>query len=328
VEAYKFLDFSKIWLPEKMKQFQTLKNVIVKDSGGLVGAVRLSVDSLTETFMKDTAPPETSLLQHCFSNNFVQRMSRCFGSSHSRPIGDDLKDFLKRSLLNGKILLDKLDNQVDEASYSSLKKAGILVELPDTTFAFSSMLAKRYYFNWIFPNRSSFNPNTLPDLIHSVISSISANSLKNSTLSGDFPKEAVFQHLFMEGLARFTMPHCSICPELSKVFPPESNTDIPAIVPGEIDFYLNGDLRWGIELLINGDGIGEHISRFSPNGKYFALDVKDYVVVDLRGNNSGKPSNVSKHPKRISVFFKKDDYALAQCFFGEETNLTNITLAV
>jgi hypothetical protein len=326
-EAYKFLDFLDIGLPEKMKRFQTLKDVIVKDSGGLVAALRLSVDSLKENFMKDTRPPETSLLQHCFSNNFVQRMARCFGSSHSNPIGDDFKNFLKRCFVNEKIQLNSLENPADVASYSSLKKAGILVELPDTTFAFSSMLAKRYYFKWIFPKRSMFTPKTLPDLIRSVISSMSANILKNSTVAGDFPKEAVFQHLFMEGLALFTKPDCSICPELSKIFPAESNTDISTTVPGEIDFYLNGNLRWGIELLINGDRIGEHIARFAPNRKYFALELKDYALVDFRGNNSGNTTNVSKHPKRISVFFKKGDYKVAQCFFGADSNLTDITLA-
>ena len=74
-ESYKLLDFLDVGLPEKMKQFH-LKDVIVKDSGGLAAASRLSVDYLKETFMKDTGPPETSLLQHFCSNNFVLR----FGS--------------------------------------------------------------------------------------------------------------------------------------------------------------------------------------------------------------------------------------------------------
>ena len=93
---------------------------------------------------------------------------------------------------------------------------------------------------------------------------MSSNVLKNSTPLGDFPKEAVFQHLFMEGLALHTPPECSICTELSKIFPSETNVNSQQAIAGEIDFYLNGSLRWGIELLVNGDGIGEYLSRFSP----------------------------------------------------------------
>jgi hypothetical protein len=79
---------------------------------------------------------------------------------------------------------------------------------------------------------------------------------------------------------------------------------------------LNSSLRWGIELLVNGDGIGEHISRFtSPNGKYVALVVKDYTVVDIC-RNSTRATNISRHSNRITVFFKDDDYSIAQCIFG------------
>jgi hypothetical protein len=56
-------------------------------------------------------------------------------------------------------------------------------------------------------------------------------------------------------------------------------------IDGEVDFYLNGNLRWGIELLFDFWRVGEHISRFCPsNGKYISLDVTDYAVVDCRSN--------------------------------------------
>jgi len=154
---------------------------------------------------------------------------------------------------------------------------------------------------------------------------MSASVLKNSTLPGDFPKETVFQLLFMEVLALNTPPECSICPKLSKIFPPDNNLNSRQAIAGEIDFFLNGSLRWGIELLVNGDRIGEHLGRFSPpNGKYASLAVNDYAVINFRGNATGQPTDSSKHPKRVSVFFKKDDYSVAQCRFGEDsTSLAN-----
>ena len=326
-ESNEFLELSVIGLPRKMKS-ETLKQVITRECGGLIGALRQSVDSLKHRFAKDIQPSETALLQHFLSNDLLPNMGRCFGVTHSAPIGNDFKTFLKKIMLDEKQTLKSLANQQDNHSYSSLKKAGILVEFPDTTYGFSSQLAKRYYFKWIFPNRSPTAPSTLVGLIGNVVSSMSATILKNSTRPGDFPKEAVFQHLFMEGLATLTPPTCSICPELSKIFPVTTNPNTQHTIPGEIDFYLNSSLRWGIELLVNGDGIGEHISRFTPpKGKYVALAVSDYTVVDFRRNSIGRPTNISRHSNRITVFFKDDDYSIAQCIFGLDNDPVKISLS-
>ena len=124
------------------------------------------------------------------------------------------------------------------------------------------------------------------------------------------------------------MPDCCICPELSKIFPDTTNPNTQQAIPGAIDFYLNSSLRWGIELLVNGDGIGEHINRFTPpDGKYAALALSDFIVVDFRRNPTGQPTNISKHQKRVTVFFKKDDYSIANCIFGEELNVVQINLS-
>jgi hypothetical protein len=328
-ESDQFLDFEVIGLPKSMK-FPTLKTLLINECGGLIGALRLSVDSLKSRFSKDIGPSELALLQHFLSNDYVANMDRCFGSAHSAPIGDDFKQFLKRIFVNEKFNPQPLTIPEDKESYSSLQKAGILVELPDaTTFMFSSLLAKRYYFKWIFPNRSLLMPSSLHELVRNVLASMSSNLLKHSTVAGDFPKEAVFQHLVMEGLAAFTPPSCCICPELSKIFfdGTKSNAQ-PTTVAGEIDFYLNSSLRWGIELLVNGDGIGEHVSRFTPpNGKYVALAVSDYTVVDFRRNSTGRPTNISRHPNRITVFFKEDDYSIAHCIFGQDSSIVQINLS-
>ena len=321
-EAYRFLEFTDIGLPVNMRDHKILKDVLVKESGGLVGALRLSINSLTGEFhsYRNCGISESLCLQYCLSLPFVQNMARCFGSGHSYPAGEDFKNFLQKCFENEKIQLNILSNQQDEESYSSLKKAGILVELSDSTFSFSSQLAKRYYFKWIFPKRSDTAPESLIELVRNVISSMSATTLQNSTRLGDFPKEAVFQHLFMEGLASFTPPNCSICPELSKIFPGPSNSNTQQTIAGEIDFYLNSSLRWGIELLVKGGGIGEHISRFTPpNGKYVPLAVRDYAVVDFRRNSTGQPTSISRYPNRITVFFKDNDYSIAHCFFGVDT---------
>ena len=109
-----------------------------------------------------------------------------------------------------------------------------------------------------------------------------------------------------------------ICPELSRYFPNtngsdnshfSSNSNTNTLINGEIDFYLNGKLRWGIELLVQGKGITEHLSRFDEEGKYNDLKVLDYRVVDFRVNSTGDATNVIPNDKCITVFFKSGEYS-------------------
>ncbi|RKP15872.1 hypothetical protein ROZALSC1DRAFT_25947, partial [Rozella allomycis CSF55] len=282
---------------------------------GLIAALRLAINTISSIFRKNN-PTESELLQFYLSNEITEKMSRCFGSAHKK-VPDHLKSHLI-SCLSGPC---DIPNKRDEYLIL-LQKCGILVT-NGTKFDYSSPLARRYFFRWLFPNRSTNNPSTIKELIIKAIELMSASFLKQSTPSTDeFPKEAVFQQLMLQGFAKNTKPDCSICPELSKRFPP-----FGADPNGEIDFYLNGSLRWGIELLIKGSGIGEHLERFTPRGKYAPLDVSDYAVVDFRVNESGECTNVQRHAKRISVFFKKGDFSSCKCIFGNEQGVVQLNLS-
>jgi hypothetical protein len=112
---------------------------------------------------------------------------------------------------------------------------------------------------------------------------MSASILSRSTPpnSDEFPKEAIFQQLFVSGLAAETPPYVCICPELGCRFPDQTDSSSSSIA-GEIDFYIVCDIRWGIELLVGGEKIFEHLARCSSKGKYAALNMKDYAVVDFK----------------------------------------------
>ncbi|KAJ3291264.1 hypothetical protein HDU76_007305 [Blyttiomyces sp. JEL0837] len=216
-EAEQFLNFNGISLPTSMR-LPTLKTLLINECGGLIGALRSGPSSALSVRRL-----------RCRYESLLWKSSLC-------PIGDDFKKFLKRIVVNENVRPPSLANKTDEESYLSRQKAGILVEnKQDRTFMFSSPLAKRYYFRWIFPDRSFSKPASLHELVRNVVGSMSSNLLKHSTVPGEFPKEAVFQHMFTEGLARFTKANCSICPELSKVFP-DPNSNVSGAIAGEIDF--------------------------------------------------------------------------------------------
>jgi len=50
----------------------------------------------------------------------------------------------------------------------------------------------------------------------------------------------------------------------------------------QLDVFINDELRWAVELLQNGDRLGEHIDRFAPGGDYTPLKAKHAAVVDFR----------------------------------------------
>ena len=160
-------------------------------------------------------------------------------------------------------------------------------------------------------------PACLTEFLMRSIGMMSATALRQSVVRpSDKPKEAVYQHLFMQAMHACSPASIMICPELSRVFPDESSDD--GIITGELDFYLNGSLRWGIELLVGGVGVGEHIHRFADDGKYAKLKVKDYAVVDFR--RSGV-SSVQKHDKRVTVFFN-DTFEECTVIVGNASSLT------
>ena len=74
---------------------------------------------------------------------------------------------------------------------------------------------------------------------------------------------------------------------------------------GELDFFINAHMKWAIELLRNGDKIGEHVARFDPeNGKYRLIPYLQYIVVDCRGPRGR--SGVRAQKERCTLYFSED----------------------
>ncbi|KAG7377058.1 hypothetical protein PHYPSEUDO_012238 [Phytophthora pseudosyringae] len=310
-------------LPSKLRS-PAVEEVIIRECAGHIGALRIFIDNVVEFFEK-TSPHQQEVLAFCFSETVVQAMGRLYGRRHVIPSSIELQTFLIKCLLDDTMLPPMNPDEI--SCFTRLMKAGIITQDATSFVKFTSPLATRYYSKYLFPKRGHHNPSSLNELIRKVIGNMSARVLRQSTVDkNDFPKEATFQHQFMEGLALWTEPACSICPELSKVFPALPHQRSQRI-RGEIDFYLDGSLRWGIELLVNGDNIGEHMSRFAPKGKYAALAAKAHAVIDFRGNKTGKITDVARKPERVTVFFKLGEFSSCRCIFGLVEDAEPITLS-
>jgi hypothetical protein len=141
-----------------LAQFSTLKEVIAKECGGLIGALALCCKGLNFHFLKFTVIQESEALRYYFSNTITELMERCFGSGHSRPVSNDIADFLDRSLICDKsVLWIQTLEQKNDPIAKKLLESGILKE-ESYQVKFSSRMAERYYFKYLFPYRSEPAP--------------------------------------------------------------------------------------------------------------------------------------------------------------------------
>jgi len=88
-----------------------------------------------------------------------------------------------------------------------------------------------------------------------------------------------------------------------------------------LDFYINNSLCWGIELLREGDRVGEHLDRFTEKGQYssllsfvslfdyeyilvsFTRKIKNWAVIDFR---SEKMISRKHHPNYIVASYNEN----------------------
>ena len=248
-----------------------------------------------------------------------------------------------------RLLLTQLHPEADTAPnaellpvFRDLLRAGVL----KTGGGFHSVAAESFYYNELFPNRGLMVPNSLEHMVLSVVKNLSTSRLlaarnvvsegaasgPSGSCSGGstgggraaaapaaaaatafhFPKEAAFQQLFHEGMARQLPSKYIIRPEHDTCVVDADGT----IQSGELDFYINGELQWALELLRQGDKIGQHLARFEPcTAKYRGVQPLAYLVVDCRGPFS---KMLAKHPNRCSLFFD-DDFKMCTVQMCEET---------
>jgi hypothetical protein len=307
-----------------MQGFSILKRMLVTDCNGNVGLLKTTLDHLgsARSISQPFESEEAAISYYLELNLSILYGSRFWGVSD--PLTSVPESFAIRAIADEAATLAEVE---ESAILKQCMKAGILICNDDTNAVqFSSNLARRYFSQSYFKNRASNHEDckSLEDLTKAAIGKLSASVLRASVPRSVlrvnyFPKEATFQHLFMNCLLVLTPPTVKILPELSK-----SYRDLQPIL-GEIDFYLaNRNINWGIELLIQGRHVGEHVKRFGPGGQYEGLRCNSYIVIDFRW---GPPTNsVLKTPNKMTVFFNSPDYRMCHYVLGMSNIIQELEL--
>ena len=89
---------------------------------------------------------------------------------------------------------------------------------------------------------------------------------------------------------------CNLSAEVSQVFGEHAM--------GKLDFYVDGELQWMLEFLVEGRELEEHVARFNPErGRYRYIRRKDWLVVDFR---STAPRPTELLPQVVYVLCSPD----------------------
>jgi hypothetical protein len=94
---------------------------------------------------------------------------------------------------------------------------------------------------------------------------------------------------------------------------------VNSVFTGRLDFWVDSNLKWAIELLIKSDKRQDHFHRFNPNmsaAKYYRLQPSAWRVVDFVNSNPE-----CENPHYISVKID-NDYRGAQVTFVGRQNLS------
>ena len=214
---------------------------------------------------------ENEAMMQLHSAGFVQRLNRSF-----KVLRDTREEQAVLRLLRPEKVshepVEESDQDDHKRIVAILRRVGILVKGGN---GFACPAAETFYYNHLFPGRPATRPAALLKLVEKVVSFISASRLDDGCEDGQRqPKEATYQHLFSEALAR-SLP-------VSNTFLAEKSVPREGHAPGSVDFFINGDVKWALELVRGRSDVAGHVGRFDEvHGKYAQLGVTldEWLVV-------------------------------------------------
>jgi hypothetical protein len=320
-EALTLLEHEEIGLEKRMRGFNVLKAEIVSQCGGNVGALRVAMSQL-QTEFRFTEATEYDALRFFMSQKILLAYSRCYSvGQHSGIWKKETVAVVQKILsLQAVDMTDLLRTEIRKLHHAGLiRDAGARIE-------FTSKMALRYIAQTMFPHWAIENPKNAVSLVLAAIQSMSAKGLaatvvkkvRETNMVGLF--EAGYQSHFYPALLKCTMAHVSVIPEVQHTCP---LTGIHGSTERRIDFIVDGDLNWGIELLIEGSEFKEHLQRFAKGGKYEALRLLDHVLVDFKITSDGlyHGSRRARRDKTLIVCFKENDFSKCTCYNGTDMTL-------
>jgi hypothetical protein len=292
-----------------------VKNAVLEQCGGHPGAL---ISTLVQFQCHHEIRPQSAadLIQLLFSRTFISQYSRIWATSFAFSFSStDRQVFMK--LLCG-IRIEGYKELLSQLERGFIIEDQGSTRAPQLRFLFP-LTRRRILFDLFgdHAQQDKFGSEwTIDDLILQAV-----QSFEPMLLASHVPKETAIQHMLLRGLVSCMAFQREVVPEISARL---SNTATTK-GKGELDFYINGPLKWGIELVSDGANIPEHLQRFQHGGKCFTPNILDYRVVDFRSDSSKKRKTDELDEFEVQVRFSQS-YTNATLSFGKSKQQVTVDI--
>ena len=276
-----------------------VQQAIYNLSAGHVGMCRIALLSLVHCFKDGSTAIE--MLRYLTSPEF--RHSLC----NTRVLSwiqkwkpNDKETSLLRDLMyicdqESAVRLDVISRPESKRFF----KCGLLVSMKGKVyFVAPFMRIVLGHFLFTVPGGDIHAPVSFDEFVLRIIERMDSRQLRNSIGVGRDQQSALLERQWqMEWYWSAT----GACPIGATV-----SVDVGAVFGpvGFLDFYVNGDLCWGVELMREGVKLRQHAQRFEDDGIYANIPLKDWAILDFRRESKAV---VQVKPKFWHVCYA-DDY--------------------
>lgn len=280
----------------------SIQRAIFNLTGGHAGLCRLILSSLRNRFRDFNDTTVVDMLRYLASSelrNSITDYSRAFYWISDWKPNNEEADFIRNILLS---IQTKAPFNIDYDSNIICKnfvKSGVFARVDGKT-QFTAPIMRIILSHRLFTCPVSLRTplsllTTFENFLLQTIERMSPSKLSKSLGKGhessnSYLYERGWQMEWYRAATTIVPTEASVSADVGPVFEKSA---------GFLDFYVNRDLCWGVELIREGDRLLEHAQRFEEGGDYADIPLNDWAIIDFR-----------HHTKQVRGFKKNFWYVL------------------
>jgi len=282
--------------------------------------VRLALEAIRDRFLqsvsnKDIKWKDSTAAKYLLSKEYSSKISSTRAVPERFSFAPDEKDLLDRIILSPEQSISTATIPDDlKATADNLIKQGLIFD-NGKAYTISAPVIQTLLIRRLHGlDQPLVGVTTLDEFILETIKRFSPQTLSNSFSVG---KDNCL--LERQWQMEFYRAATTVLGQQHLISPDYANDDDNI---GYIDFYVDDNLEWGIELLREGYKIAEHAQRFDEGGPYADMDVNDCVILDFRSESKIPRPNTYTGKVPIWYIMYSADYKQVRIKRKDKEDLT------